>query len=203
MRVGAHVRRDEDTDGGKMCEDTGWWRPWISQGERPPRKPAVTSSSLHSLSNCCGVSQPAVGLCSGCPGKPRWRVLVETRMCLQGCLESHPDAPGWASCDRLDPVCAERAIQGPVSPSFSGRSVWERPTHSWWMEANAGLGPVALVVFLCARFMGWSQGERRNVPEMKPCCLPPPGPWIPKVCFLEPHLLTGAHLWSLLLIFGT
>ena len=151
MRVGAHVRRDEDTDGGKMCEDTGWWRPWISQGERPPRKPAVTSSSLHSLSNCCGVSQPAVGLCSGCPGKPRWRVLVETRVCLQGCLESHPDAPGWASCDRLDPVCAERAIQGPVSPSFSGWSVWE--THTQLMNGGecwigpCGPGGVPLCTF--------------------------------------------------------
>ena len=194
---------------GRLCEDTGWRRPWISQGERPQKKPTVTSSSLQNLNNCCCVSQPAVVLCSGCPGKPRWRVLVKTRVCLHCRLESHPEPPsGLVVTGRTPRVqrgtsgCSVRwAIQGPVSPSLSGRE-FGRPTHSWWMEGNAGLVPVGLVLFFCACFMGWSQGERRNVPEMKPC-LPPPGHWIPKVCFLKPHLLTGSPLWSLLLIFGT
>lgn len=61
-------------------------------------------------------------------------MLVETRVCLQGRLESHPDAPGWASCDRPDPcVQRERAIQGPVSPSLSRTvSVGDPHTADEW-----------------------------------------------------------------------
>lgn len=107
---------------GRLCEDTGWQRPWISQGERPQKKPTVTSSSLQNLNNCCCVSQPAVVLCFGCPGKPRWWVLVKTRVCLHCRLESHPDAPEWASCDRPDSVCPERDIRVQCQTGHPGSS---------------------------------------------------------------------------------
>ena len=154
---------------GRLCEDTGWWRPWISQGERPQKKPTVTSSSLQNLNNCCCVSQPAVVLCSGCPGKPRWRVLVKTHMCLHCRLESHPEPPsglvvtGWTPrVQRGTSGCSVRwAIQGPVSPSLSGRSVWE--IHTQLMNGGeCWIGPCGPGAVLLCMFHGLKSGWEKE-----------------------------------------